>query len=491
MKNPMTPARSPVLLALLPLASPAAAQIAQILDASGGGTGQVLDAPAGLVVDTAGIVYVGGAASDNVFRITPEGGVTLVMDSSGDGLGNPLEDARGVALDASGNLYVAGSTSHNVFRVTDPGLPAQTVTEIIDFTGDGSGNMLLGPHNLVVDGAGNLYVAGSSSDNVFRITPAGAITRIADGTGDGLGNPLDAPEDLALDGAGNLYVSGAISDNAFRITNPAGAAVVSEIIDFTGDGAGKSLNSARGIAADGPGNVFVAGTVSSNVFWITPGGAITEIMNVSGDGVGNPLSLPRDLVLDGSGNIYVAGNGSSFKITPGSGVTVLIDGTGDGAGNPLDLPLGIATDWAENVYLSGFLSDNVFRVGSLPLESGVAQLSLSAGGVQPLVLDAGASNGGALHLLLGTATGTSPGQPFGPSTLPLNLDPYFLFTLASPGAPPLAGSLGVLDAQGQGTALLTVPPATSPTLAGLLLHHAYVLVGSPFASNPVPCGLIP
>ena len=42
-------------------------------------------------------------------------------------------------------------------------------------------------------------------------------------------------------------MAGTVSDNAFKIT-PAG--VVTQIIDFTGDGAGNTLNGAIGIAVD-------------------------------------------------------------------------------------------------------------------------------------------------------------------------------------------------------------------------------------------------
>ncbi len=65
---------------------------------------------------------------------------------------------------------------------------AQTVTEIIDSTGDGT-NSLTEPRGVAADSAGNVYVAGDVSDNVFKITPGGTITQIIDSTGDGT-NPL-------------------------------------------------------------------------------------------------------------------------------------------------------------------------------------------------------------------------------------------------------------------------------------------------------------
>ncbi len=95
---------------------------------------------------------------------------------------------------------------------------AQTITEIIDATGDGAGNDLDWPRGITVDGAGNVFVTGISNDNAFKITPAGDITEIIDASGDGAGNELDTPIGIAVDATGNAYVAGRWSLNAFKIT---------------------------------------------------------------------------------------------------------------------------------------------------------------------------------------------------------------------------------------------------------------------------------
>ncbi len=64
---------------------------------------------------------------------------------------------------------------------------AQTITEIIDATGDGAGNVLNGPRLIAVDAAGNAYVTGFDSDNAFKITPCPG-----DANGDGAVDPLDS-----------------------------------------------------------------------------------------------------------------------------------------------------------------------------------------------------------------------------------------------------------------------------------------------------------
>ena len=140
--------------------------------------------------------------------------ITQIIDVTGDGAGNSLNGAQGIAVDAAGNAYVTGLSSSNAFKIT----PAGVITEIIDSTGDGAGNGLNYPYSIAVDAAGNAYVTGYTSGNAFKITPTGVITEIIDATGDGAGNGLDVPTGIAVDAAGNAYVAGWNSDNAFKIT---------------------------------------------------------------------------------------------------------------------------------------------------------------------------------------------------------------------------------------------------------------------------------
>ncbi len=97
-------------------------------------------------------------------------------------------------------------------------LPAQakTITEIIDATGDGGGNILDQPADSAVDGSGNVYVTGLGSDNAFKIDPNGVITEIIDATGDGGGNILGSAAGVAV-GSGNVYVVGQVPATVFQI----------------------------------------------------------------------------------------------------------------------------------------------------------------------------------------------------------------------------------------------------------------------------------
>ncbi len=126
-----------------------------------------------------------------------------------------------------------------------------------------------------------------------------------------------------------------------------------------------------------------------------------------------------------------------------------------------------------------------------------ASVSLSAGGEQLLLLDAGAAHAGLVYLLLGTSAGTLPGIPVGSVVLPLNHDGpggYLLHTLANPNKAPLDNSLGFFDSDGRASARFQIPPGTTPLLSGLELHHAYVVLdpglAAVFASEAEPVTLV-
>jgi hypothetical protein len=128
------------------------------------------------------------------------------------------------------------------------------------------------------------------------------------------------------------------------------------------------------------------------------------------------------------------------------------------------------------------------------LSSNSADVPLSTGGQQSLALDAGAVHAGRTYLLAGSLSGTSPGIPVGSITVPLNFDGYLLYTVTNPNLFPLTNSLGALDGAGRATAAFGLPAGFPPSLAGLVVHHAFVVLGTTGlleASNALPVTLIP
>ena len=339
----------------------------EVIDSASG-----LDLPIHVVVDAAGNLYVPGRSSHNAFKIEPDGTTTEIIDSTGDGSGNTLAGPEGIAVDATGNVFVTGRSSHNAFKIT----PGGVITQIITSAGDGGTNPLSTPTAIAVDGVGNVFVAGRDSDNVFKITPGGSVSEIIDNAG--VGGNLTNPEGLAVDGSGNVYVTSLASARAFKIT-PGGT--ITTIIDNTGDGNGHVAFNPRQVTVDGSGNVFLVGASSHNAFKITSGGTVTQIIDETGDGQGNALQFPRGIVVDSTGNVYVSGWGSDnvFQIAPSGAIRQVLSSTGDGAGNLLDAPQRLAAG-PGGVYVTGGDSDNVFRIPPLMEVATPANINDGCGG---------------------------------------------------------------------------------------------------------------
>jgi glucose/arabinose dehydrogenase len=135
--------------------------------------------------------------------------------------------------------------------------------------------------------------------------------------------------------------------------------------------------------------------------------------------------------------------------------------------------------------------NEVFRVRAVSRSfvPDVCTLSVSAGGAQNWLLDAGGSAGGDIYFVGGSLSGIA-GIPLGPVVVPLSGDFYTLYSLAHPNEPPLIDSFGVLDGGGEASArFATVGGVLPVSLVGTQAYHAYAVLdgslGATFASNPI------
>ena len=149
------------------------------------------------------------------------GGTTTPTSASSNPGDTSVAAAPGMVVAAAGDVYVTGIDSQNVFRITSGGV----ITQIMDATGDGVGNALDGPGCITVGATGNIYVAafdndpgdGVNNSKAFEITPGGVITEIMDSSGDGI-NAFNGPFDDCIEAdTTTVYVTGTLSHNVFRI----------------------------------------------------------------------------------------------------------------------------------------------------------------------------------------------------------------------------------------------------------------------------------
>jgi uncharacterized protein (TIGR03437 family) len=235
-------------------------------------------------------------------------------------------DMYGIAVDAGGNAYVTGSTRSTDLKTTSG---APQVTPPSDFDNGfvfkinpaGSGvvwGTYLGapgmnfPSGLTIDGSGNIYVTGQSELSGPFPTTAGAYkTKFSDGGIDAWlvkynpqggvifstllgkfnlihGGAWAGGVGPAVDPNGNIYIIGDTSSNtdlvgtadAFKrtISSSDYSQIVVARVDASGAGmsyatfyGGTGDESARGIAVDSCGSIYITGMTSSTDLTVTSG----------------------------------------------------------------------------------------------------------------------------------------------------------------------------------------------------------------------------
>jgi NHL repeat len=239
-----------------------------------------LDCPTALAFDADGRLVVSDAWHNRIRRIGTDGRIETIAGfaslptfagNSYGGDGGPAYDAKlknptGLAIDAAGSVVIADQDNHRVRAVSPDGVMRPIAGSGNEgFDGDFGSAIEAGlshPSQLVLDAAGDLYVADTGHQRVRRITPDGRIsTIIGDGTpasgGDG-GRAVDAqvhdPIGLAVDRVGNLYV-GEYSGHRIRRIRPDGTV---DTIAGTGTAGVQGVNgAAREAELAGPGTMAI------------------------------------------------------------------------------------------------------------------------------------------------------------------------------------------------------------------------------------------
>lgn len=192
--------------------------------ANGIGTSAQFNTPVGVAVDGSGNVYVADTYNNLIRKITSAGSVSnlagqALATGSVDGTGNVarFNGPYGVIVDSAGNVYVGDTYNHLVRKITSGGAVSTLAGQAgIHGTANGTGTsaQFYDPIGLAVDGSGNVYVADTYNHLIRKITSGGVVTTLvgqagAHGTANGTGTSaqLYYPYGVALDSWGNLYVA--------------------------------------------------------------------------------------------------------------------------------------------------------------------------------------------------------------------------------------------------------------------------------------------
>ena len=258
-------------------------------------------------------------------------------------------------------------------------LPPSVVFNGVAATLDTGSVTLNHPRGVVVDNAGNVYIADTAHHQIVKVTPAGNASAL---TITGLSTGLSAPEQLALDGSGDLYIADTGNNRVVRVTSAGTGSVV--------DLGGVTLVSPRGIAIDASNNLYLADTGNNRIVKLPAGGAAAAL---SITGLGTALSAPAGLGVDVAGNLYIAdsGNNRIVKVTTGgAGSAVSISGLGTALG----APTAVAVDSFSNLYIADPGNNRVVQVTSSGNGSVPSTGSLTLSG--PIAVAVGVS--GALYV---------------------------------------------------------------------------------------------
>lgn len=219
-----------------------------------------------------------------------------------DGASFPSRDtAYAVATDAAGNVVIAGKSDGLLPGALAFGLPDPFVAKynesgqllwlrsILDVRG-GLGTTD-GANGVAIDNAGNIYVAGDTVDTLPGEDNAGgrdAFVAKFDGDGNRLwGHHIgtlsdDTARGVAVDASGNVFVVGTAGRGGLPQPSPSIGELFIAKFDTDGTlqwthqwgsgGDGANRDSARGVAVDAEGNAYMAGYIPFNYAGTTAGG---------------------------------------------------------------------------------------------------------------------------------------------------------------------------------------------------------------------------
>jgi hypothetical protein len=335
--------------------------------------GNVPDQAFGVAVDGRGNAYVTGSSGTNADYATikygPDGDSLWVRRYNGPGNGSDI--ARAIAVDATGSVYVTGG-SYGGSTVDDyatikysPSGDEQWVRRY-----DGPRSFEDYAQAIALDGAGNVFVTGSSSGSGTGYDYA---TVMYDSSGveqwarryNGPGNSDDYALAIAADNLGNAYVtgrspaSGTDDDYATIKYSPAGESLWVQRYD----GPANDHDQATAIAVDDSGFACVTGySLASDTDYdyatikYSPSGGQQWVARY--DGPSGQDDFAYAIAVDAAGNVCVTGQSQGTTI---GYATVKYGPSGveqwavryDGPPNQNDYARAIAVDAAGSVYVTG------------------------------------------------------------------------------------------------------------------------------------------
>lgn len=297
-----------------------------------------LPSPSGFAVGADDTIYVGDRRNHLLRRISPDGTInTIAGGASPDkdiGENARINTPYGLAADPDGNVIIADREASRVLRLNRQSGEVTVVagTGRRGFSGDGSlgaeADLNL-PADVVVDEAGNIYIADAENGRVRKVDLTGVISTFAGGgTSNADGQPanmsvLGAVSALAFDPDGNLYLT---ESNKVRKVSTAGI-----ITTVAGTGQGGTtgekgpaieaeLNNPNGLAVDFLGRLYISEFSGNVIRRVDTDGIIERYAgNGSSGSCGDGLEAhfacldePGRMAFGSDGDLYIADQGNNL-----------------------------------------------------------------------------------------------------------------------------------------------------------------------------------
>jgi trimeric autotransporter adhesin len=364
----------------------------------GNATSANLHLPSAVAVDGNGNVYIADSAN-NVVRIVTAGIISsfagdYIAGFAGDGGGViALNAPSDIALDSAGNLYIADSGNLRI-REISASVASTFAGGGVTYTEGGlaSAVVLGNPHGVAVDSSGNVYIADSDSNKVYKVDTKGVITTVVGNGGLGFGgdggnavaSQVNNPWSVAVDPSGNVYFVDLYNARVREVSSTGTITTVAGngTTRYSGDGAAAQtalMNTPLGVSAAPGGIVYVTDTNNQRVRRIGSDGIIATAAGngsagFAGDGsaaTSAQVAFPGGTAVDSAGNFYIAdtANQRVRKVSGGNMSTVAGNGTagysGDGSAAVnamLNSPVAVAVDAAGNIYISDYSNHAVRKV---------------------------------------------------------------------------------------------------------------------------------
>ena len=296
--------------------------------------------PSAMANDAAGNIYVADRANHRIRKIEPDGttstfaGTGVAGDADGAGNVAQFNEPAGIVINSTGVLFVTDSGNHRIRSIDTAG--AVTTYSGLGTPGftDGipTAARFVNPSGIAIDPAGNLYIADSGNHRIRKVALDGSVSTVAGtgtaGSGNGANPQFNSPVGIARDSAGYLYVTEMsrhtirkVAVNGFTSIF-AGAATIASFTNATGTAA--RFSSPVGLAVGINGLLYVADRGNNRIRTIDPSGVVKSLAGTGGSGATNgsgglaQFSSPFSIMTTSSGSILVgeAGNSVIRKITP-------------------------------------------------------------------------------------------------------------------------------------------------------------------------------